>query len=803
MALSKAGTSLQPSPPSARPKQWHAPARLKRWAGDHTGRAALLIGALVALAWAPQLISFQQRDDSTRTSWRFLPARDGLENLELQWLDARFVARGIVKPKSVDKIAIVGIDQHSLSAVGQWPWPRSLHARLIDRLKAAGARVILLDMDFSDHQFPGPDGSLSVEDKTLIAAAERAGNVVLPSFLNVSAGNKGTRNLDYRLVTPFVADLRGNAGLDEVTPDLGFAGLAADADGIHRRYPFAVQISGETIGGFAALGAGVYQNLINSQNSENYQKALKSGVWPALDNSAIVPLRATQLEGANAPKLEQMPLYYFGPGGTFPTYSYSDVLSGTDAATMKQRFGGRIVLVGASALILKDNFPCPRFTSASDDVAPTIPGVELHATALAMLLDGTFLRPPIGWVSWLSLFGLAVICALWTERARPFVSRRARAAQGRWSARGQRGRIYDVVWFALYLVAAALPLLAFWALCTAAFRLQNLWIVATYPMGAGLCASATMGLFLFTLESSGRRKVVQQLGLYMDSQVVEEILAHPEAQYPRPRRTEASVLFTDIEGFTSYSEAHDADEVVAALNAFFSRMKPIVTAHGGSIDKFIGDAMMCFFGVPLPRTDHARRALLCAIELQEECARFRGETGIPFRIRIGVHTGELIVGSVGSNAANGSAAHMNYTVIGDTVNLASRLEAKNKEFGTWILCSRATGEAAPDVAQFRGARTSIKGLSGPVDVLAVVGTPARPFRAQVWSARSASDIERAEVALASGQITPELGGERAQLAGANGETASEIGGAERALPASSVSSALLETVSSGQTYDAL
>lgn len=770
---SSAPVSLRKFQTRARAAEWQARARLKRWADDHSGRAALFIGLLVALLWAPQLVSFQNREGAERVVSRFLPARNGLENLELHLLDARFVARGIAPPRCLDQIAIVGIDQNSLSAVGQWPWPRSLHARLIDRLKAAGASVIVIDADFSDHQFLGADGTLSSEDRALIEAARRAGNVVLPSF-NVSSPNGS------RLVTPFVADQQGNPGLDEQTLDLGLATLAADADGIHRSYPFAVQIQGETLGGLATLSAGVYQNLITAQNSDKYQTALTSGVWPTRGHSVKVPVRATQLVGAQAARVEKMPLYYFGPGGTFPTYPYADVLNGYDAATLRRHFAGRIVLVGATALILKDNFPAPRFVSQTRDVAPEIPGVELHATAIAMLLDGTYLYPPKAWISWASLFGLALGCALWTERARPGVSRRAHAVQAKWSARGGRGRIYDLAWFGLYSIVAALPLLGFWWICTAAFRAANLWMVATYPLGAGAMASALTLVFLFSQESSERRKVVGQLGLYMDSRVVEEILAHPEEDYPRPRRTQATVLFTDIEGFTAYSEAHEAEEVVAALNAFFSRLKPLVTAHGGSVDKFVGDAMMCFWGVPLPRADHARRALQCAIAMQEECARFRHETGIPFRIRIGLHTGELIVGSVGSESQNGAGAHMNYTVIGDTVNLASRLEAKNKEFGTWILCSRATGEAAPDVAQFRGARTHIKGLSGQVEVLAVVSDAHRPLRCHVWGALSACDIERAEVALASGDVAPELEG-------------------SYSLPVSTLES--VETVGSGRIYD--
>ena len=595
---------------------------MRKWAADHTGRAALLIGLLVALLWAPQLWSFLGRDTSERVNWRFLPARDALENWELRSLDARFAARGIVKPRSLDKIAIVGIDQNSLGLVGQWPWPRSLHARLIDRLKAAGARAIVLDLDFSDRQFPGAEGELSREDEALIEAAGRAGNVVLPSLLNSSHGARSERDLSYQLATPFVADERGNAGLDEQTLDLGLAGLSADADGRFRTYPFAARIGGETLGGLAPLSAGVYQGLIDAEGSEAYQKALASGVWPGLDKSDEVPTRARQLVGTNAPLLREMPLYFWGPGGTFPTYSYADVLASYDMLALQQRFAGRVVLVGPTAVVLKDNFPAPRFSSATREVEPTIPGVEIHATALAMLLDGAYLYPPGAWVSWLSLLGMALIGALWTERVRPLVSRGARALQSRWSARGHRSRIYDAAWFGLYVLVAALPIVAFWGMGTALFRAANLWMVATYPIGAGAMASALTLMFLFAQESSGRRKVVEQLGLYMDSRVVEEILAHPEEEYPRPRRTQATVLFTDIEGFTSYSESHDAAEVVAALNAFFSRLKPVVSAHGGVVDKFVGDAMMCFWGVPLPHADHARRALGCAIALQEECARF-------------------------------------------------------------------------------------------------------------------------------------------------------------------------------------
>ncbi len=746
-----------PDKPGARgPKQWNVGARLKRLGGASTGRAAVFIGLIAALIMAPYLYDFQGRDAAERHTF---VGSDGLRALELRALDARFAARGVELSPSHDKIAIVGVDQNSLTAIGQWPWPRAAHARLIDKLHAAGARVIALDFDFSDRQNPGPNGALSADDRALIDAATRAGNVVLPSLLAPETGANGTRS--YPLATPFVADDKGNDGLDETTLDLGLANLPADSDGRFRRYPFALKVNGETLGGMAPLSCALYQGLLDAQNGDKYQNALQSGVWPTLAGGEMrVPLRATQFVGRNAPQLQNTLINFAGAGGTYKTYSYADVLSGYDAASLKAKFAGRIVLVGPTAPILKDVFAAPPIRSAGRVTRPDIAGVEIHANAIAMLLDGNFLQPAPPWLGWASLLGMALGCALWAEKSRARVSGWARALQSKWSARVGRGRIYDAVWIALYSVVAALPLAGFWLVCTFAFRAANLWMVTVYPLGAGIMASALMLMLLFTLESGARRKVVSQLGLYMDARVVDEILAHPEAQYPRPRRTEATVLFTDIEGFTAYSEAHEAEEVVAALNAFFSRMKPIVIAHGGSIDKFIGDAMMCFFGVPLPRADHARRALQCALELQEECARFRYQTGIPFRMRIGLHTGPLIVGSVGSEQNGADAAHMNYTVIGDTVNLASRLEAKNKEFGSWIMCSRALGEAAPDVANFVAARTPIKGLREEVEVLIAIGAAHREPRARVWAAQSAGEIERAEVeianGLAQGDATPTL-----------------------------------------------
>lgn len=723
------------------------------WAARNTEMAALLIGFLVALCFAPHIESFQHRDDILRQTYGWLPARVTLEALEYRLYDERFSSRGPTSPEARSSIAIIAVDQTSLTRVGQWPWPRSMHARLIKRLDKAGARVIALDFDFSDRQNPAADGSLSPADIALINETRSAGNVIYPSLYDIELRQSGSRQkLVSHLASPFTENEKG-MGLDEQTPDLGLAYLPLDSDGGYRRYPYSAIISGANVGGFAVLACALHQKLVAPVNSFEgrtwktaaYEHALRAKIWPEVGGgSRPVPARTVSLGKGDDDSFSNVLINYTGPSGTYSTYSYADVLYSWTDDQVAKRFKDRIVFVGPTAVILKDVFPFPLFEGRNIRLGKeqkiernTIAGVEIHATVASMLLEGNYIKPPSNTTMWWSLFGLTMFSAVWTEIVREHISRVARRIQGRWHKcrlfKRFRIRIQDAVWFGLYGLVAMVPATAYWGVCVYLFVETNRWIVAAYPLVSSGLASAMVLVFLFTVESSERRKVIHQVGLYMDRDIMEEILSHPEEEYPRPRRTVATVMFTDLEGFTSFAESHDAGEVVAALNDFMTRMKPIIRRYGGTVDKYIGDAIMAYFGVPLERHDHAERALICAIELQEECVRFREETGVNFRMRVGLHTGELIAGSVGSAGSDEDQPYMNYTVIGDTVNLASRLEGKNKEFGSWIMCSRATFEAAPGIAEVIPASTSIKGKSQDVEVFIVRGFEGQEPRDTMWA----------------------------------------------------------------------
>ncbi len=752
---------------------------------------ALIIALLVSNFFALHVWNFESRFDKARQSPKWLPFWAQLESVEFALYDARFTSRGPRLPKSVNDIAIVGLDQASIAAFRTWPIPRSWHANLIRRLKKAGAKVIVFDIGFSDKQD-------LVEDAELAKALSQAGNVILPSYddFQSDALDSGDSRDIHLFDSPLGADDYDSwwffapdkvkrdpekqtayktfkeLGLDEQTPDLAITTLSADLDGGSRRYNFRADYHDATVhvGGLSVLAAGLYQGLVDDYKNEAYESMLKTGKFPTLQGQvARVPLRENPPPRADAPVYYTTPIYFWGPSQTFTTYSYKDVLgfkimndgkpitTGYSDEEMQKRFKDKLVFIGATAHILKDKFPIPYFgrwiVNKNIENSKEIDGVELHASVAAMLLDGQYIRTVKPQTTIFLVYLLSIFAGLWTTILRGWVNGLSRVAQARVSKSGIRFSLHAVIWFVLYALFLIPPLFGFWAACQWLFAWKNLWIIVVYPLGSAITASVMVLTMLYGAESVERRKTIAQLGAYVSPEVRDEILAQEEGEFVRPRRVEATMLFTDLVGFTTYSETHEPEAVVDALNDYFDRMVHIVRAHGGGTDKFIGDAVMAFFGVPMPRYDHASQAVLCAIAMQEECARFREDTGIEFYMRIGVHSGEMIAGSIGAT----KAGFLNYTTIGDTVNLASRLEGKNKEFGSWIMCSAETFEAARELVEGESARAQIKGKAKEVEVYIVHGLKGHREQSSHWghalpAAPSAALTEKEETAFGERDI---------------------------------------------------
>jgi len=696
------------------------------------------MSAVASLAIAPYLTDFQHRYDehfneparrpkeSTREySKRMQRERkfhrkhlywEFFENLELKLCDMRFRARG--RTEQPDNIVIFAIDNQSFTQVNRWPWPRSVYGKVIRRLHKAGAKVIALDIFFSEPQDEHEDLYFAQ------AIRDAPGKVIL-------AGDFDEEERDNRLLVQPSFPIPELAGCAR---GIGITRMPRDSDHFIRSFVVYLEHlepadnpKGEAwqlYPAFATAVAGAYLGLAPEQIEANL-KQRRLGNLP-------IPLIPHLKDEQRSLHAHVALLNFAGPAGHFRTHSFfealqPDALSDSD---LQEIVAGKIVLIGASADSLHDVFPTP-FMEYGET-----PGVEIHANAIHNLLTGRFIRQSPASADLASLFLLSLLTALLTITVSKAVSSSATLIDARlsFSLRGFRFRCYGIVWFLLYLGGGLLPPAAgYWFYAFAAFKLRQLWVPLAYPLVAMGASYLLCVLYMFLTEEQEKKKMHSRFRRFVAPTVLTEILAHPTEEYPKARRVEATLLFTDLQGFTTLSEAHEPEVVVQVLNEYLTRMSKVVFKYEGTIDKYIGDAIMVIFGAPVPFPDHAERAIRTAVEMQEVCAQFReyGRTkGWPdFYMRIGIHSGKPMVGSVGSED------RLDYTAIGDDVNLAARLEGLNKQYGSWIMCSSVTHEIVKDlvISEFVPA-AQVKGKTSAVDVYKIFGLRETGRRDHIWGA---------------------------------------------------------------------
>lgn len=387
-------------------------------------------------------------------------------------------------------------------------------------------------------------------------------------------------------------------------------------------------------------------------------------------------------------------LAYAGPPGSVPSLSLNDLLKPDALKDPRvQALRGKVAIIGASYGGMNDAHMTPYGRGLFD--APLMLGAEIQAQTVDALLAGRFVDDwPAIWRLALT-FALVLPCAWFWSRRRLWVG----------------------------LAALPIPLLLGALAGYLAFRNELLLPAAHLQVAAVLACSGIYG-WRFSHGERERDRLRGIFSRYIEPQVIETLLASSNLPQLGGESVEMTVLFTDIRNFTTISEQMKPEEVVEMLNAYFERACAVLAAEGGCIDKFIGDAIMVEFGVPLRSDDHARAALRAAIRLKEVAAGFRhwmqeryGERQLPeFAVGIGIHTGPAVVGNVGTSA------RMEYTAIGDSVNLASRLEGMTKVIGCAILASRETLDAAgPDVELGRSSTVTVKGRQQPVEVWEILG----------------------------------------------------------------------------------
>jgi adenylate cyclase len=580
-----------------------------------------------------------------------------IANIELQTYDLRVAATARPSAPAQD-IVLIAIDNESIRRmeplVGRWPWPRLMHAIVIDYLAAAGAKVIGYDVLFAERdlrKFTIEDSEWTGEesDAALVDSTRKAGNVVhvaeaasaeledpsralaedmSAAALNAKLPDTGCAEPRPRLTPPFPA-------LAQAARAIGHSLLPLDPGGTVRRLPPAVESGGRTIAAFSLA------------------TTLAAGATPILDArvddsghcAVMIPWRGPAANANGQP--------------SFTSYAFYDVFYSAQQIIAEQKpgidpalFKGRTVIVGATAEGLNEAFATP-FPQGE------INGPEVHANMIDALTHDRAMVRARAWVG-ISLVIAAVAVV---------------GVSGAFLNAWLTGAV--AVMFAMVFAWLSVSVFA-----------RGTWIPVVVPLLALLLAYVGDLAWKYFVEGREKRQIKKLFSRYVSKDVYDQLVANPSLAALGGSRRHMTVLFSDIRGFTTMSEKGTPEDVVAQLNQLFTRMVAVVFAHRGTVDKFVGDMIMALYSAPLDDDSHAEHAVQTALAmiktLQDMNVEWAAQGKPQLDIGIGINTGEMIAGNVGSETI------MSYTVIGDAVNLGARLESLNKDYGTRIIISDAT-----------------------------------------------------------------------------------------------------------------
>jgi len=635
-----------------------------------------------------------------------------LSVMEQKAYDLHFRSRGPVKPGS--DVVIVGIDEKSVDLIGRWPWPRTRIAELVDQLNKYGAKVVAFDIVFSE-----PDessGSVALRDlqKKIIdreslvavdAAALAADNdsrfaASLSSYKNAVLGyffftsrdeikhrkEKKEGEQDYHIPSRYtsIRSLEKNAppppvlqavAVEQNIPQLtkaalsfGYFNIIPDSDGTVRWVPLAIR-----------YGDDIYPHL----SVEAVRLFLDSP--PLTINVAEYGVDSIQLGRLTIPTDEKgrMLINFRGPQKTFPHYSFVDVMNGTvPASALKDK----IVLVGATAIGIYDMRVTP--------YSGVFPGIEINATIIDNILMNDALTRP----DWIAVFDIVTILVFGLLLS--YLAARVRPLSA---------TLITIVMFAAYAIVNEYI-----------FVTWKIWLTAIYPGMTMVLVFGGVITYRIMTEEKKKKEIKNAFGRYVSPSLVNDILKDPAKLVLGGEERRLTVLFSDIRGFTTISESLEPKALVKLMNDYLTPMTDVVLDTGGTVDKYMGDAIMAFWGAPVWQEDHQIRACNAALSMMERLGELQKEwstRGIPkIDIGIGLSTGNLTVGNMGSTT------RFDYTVMGDSVNLGSRLEGMNKEYGTHIIVPKFTYEDVKDHFILRSLDSiKVKGKNVPIKIYELMG----------------------------------------------------------------------------------
>ena len=612
-----------------------------------------------------------------------------LEIMELKTYDQRL--QRFAQRVPAGDVAIAAIDEKSLATQGRWPWSRGTMADLVKRIDTLGAKAIVFDVFFSEAENRGAlaqiarlEAEQGVADKTaspyravkralatdaaFAAAIADSGKVVLASVFLLDEAEARHLSLEEHA--------RARASIDEhAVPTIRQSGGGSMHD-----WP-ALHARGAVVNLPELTRGARYVGHINSMSDRDgtvrwAPLVIQYGdiFYPSADVQAVrlyrgdAPL-AMHADSGGIAGLEigrqfistdeagRVLIRYHGPAGTIPTTSIADIFAGNIAPTAVK---DKIVIIGATAQGIGDIRVTP--------FGASYPGVEIRANTIQNLIDNDFNYRP----GWMSVIDVAVLLLLGIGLS---------IALPRLPMRNAALVAAGVI--TLYIVFAYVL-----------FRTYHVWIAVVYP------TVLLLALFVYTTVAKyigaerDRRQIKSAFAHYVPAAIVDEIAQNANSLALGGEKRELTVLFSDIRGFTGIAETLPPENLVQLLNMYLTQMTEKVFAHDGLLDKYIGDAIMAVYGAPIARAEHARLACQTAVAMFGALTKLQAQwpqRGLPnIDIGVGINTGAMIVGNMGSSD------RFNYTVIGDAVNLGSRIETLNKAYGTHILLSESTYNAVKE-----------------------------------------------------------------------------------------------------------
>jgi adenylate cyclase len=572
-------------------------------------------------------------------------------------------------------VVVADIDEASIAALGQWPWPRTQMADLVTKLKSLGALAIGFDIIFPEPDRMSPASiskglpqldsltraaleSLPSNDEVFAAAMKDARVVLGETALGeASDGRSGKPKVGFATVGPsalpfvrrFPALLPNIAVLEQAAAGHGLFTISPESDGIVRRVPMVIAVGHQL---FPSLTLEILRVLTGS-----------GGILLKTDQTGVLGIGLPGFQLPTDPRGQVW--VHFAEHVPNRFISVKDILSGE---VPRARIAGKIVLVGTSALGLLDNKTTP--------VSRSMPGVEVHAQVLEGALSNGMLHQPN------YALAIEVLAALATGLAiiifAPLL-----------------GPLILLLLGAV--VAAGLAAFSWWN-----YKNDSLLIDATYPLLSSWIVYSALTFMNYLREQLGRRRIRQAFSQYMSPALVSQLSQSSEKLVLGGEMRVMSIMFSDVRGFTTISESYKRDPqgLTTLMNRFLTPLTNAIIDHNGTIDKYMGDAIMAFWNAPLKDDNQERNACLAALDMQHRLmalnaeraaeAEAEGKAVAPLDVGIGINTGECVVGNMGSDL------RFDYSVLGDTVNLASRLEGQSKTYGIRTILGDATAKAVKD-----------------------------------------------------------------------------------------------------------